>query len=56
MAELRLEDARTLKEANLVLTDFLPRFNQRFWAPAAQAESAYRPVDPEMDLSGVLCI
>lgn len=55
VAELRLEGARTLEEANQVLTNFLPRFNQRFGVPAAQAESAYRPVDPELDLGGVLC-
>ncbi len=39
-----------------MLTDFLPRFNQRFGVPAAQPESAYRAVDPELDLGGVLCI
>jgi hypothetical protein len=56
VAELRLAGASTLEEANQVLTDFLPRFNQRFGVPAAQPESAYRPVDPELDLGGVLCI
>jgi hypothetical protein len=39
-----------------VLTDFLPQFNQRFGVPAAQPASAYRTVDPELDLGGVLCI
>jgi hypothetical protein len=39
-----------------VLSDFLPRFNQRFGVPADQQESAYRPVDPDLDLGGVLCI
>jgi hypothetical protein len=56
VAELRLANASTLKEANQVLTDFLPRFNQRFGVPAAQSASAYRAVDPELDLGGVLCI
>ena len=56
MSELRLAGARTLEEANQVLAEFLPRFNQRFGVPAAQPESAYRPVDPELDLGGVLCI
>ena len=56
MAELRLAGACTLAQANQVLADFLPRFNQRFGVPAAQPESAYRPVDPELDLGGVLCI
>ncbi len=39
-----------------MLADFLPRFNQRFGVPADQPESAYRSVDPEMDLGSVLCI
>ena len=39
-----------------MLAEFLPRFNQRFAVPSAQPESAYRPVDPELDLGGVLCI
>ena len=56
VAELRLAGACTLAEANQVLADFLPRFNQRFGVPADQAESAYRPVNPELDLGGVLCI
>jgi hypothetical protein len=56
VAELRLAGANTLEEANQVLAQFLPRFNQRFGVPAAQPESAYRPVDPELDLGGVLCI
>ncbi len=45
-----------MEEANQVLAQFLPRFNQRFGVPAAQPESAYRPADPELDLGGVLCI
>ena len=56
VAELRLADACTLEEANQVLAEFLPRFNQRFGVPADQPESAYRLVDPELGLGGVLCI
>jgi hypothetical protein len=56
VAELRLAGASTVEEANQVLTDFLPQFNQRFGVPAAQQESAYRPIDPELDLGSVLCI
>lgn len=56
VAELRLAGAGTLAEANQVLADFLPRFNQRFSVPAAQPEPTYRPLDPELDLAGVLCI
>ena len=39
VSELRLADARTLEEANQVLADFLPRFNQRFGVPAAQPKA-----------------
>ena len=56
VSELRLAGASTLAEANQVLSDFLPRFNQRFGVPADQPESAYRPVDLDLDLGGVLCI
>ena len=39
-----------------MLADFLPRFNRRFGVPAEQSEVAYRPLDEELDLAGVLCI
>lgn len=55
MAELRLAGACTMDEANRVLMDFLPRFNERFGVPPAQTISAYRPLDPELDLAAVLC-
>jgi len=56
VAELRLSGASTITEANLVLWDFLPRFNRRFGVPAAQLGQAYRPISLEMDLEGILCI
>jgi hypothetical protein len=56
VAELRLSRASTIMEANLVLWDFLPRFNQRFGVPAAQPEQAYRPISLELNLEGILCI
>ncbi len=55
VSELRLAGARTLAEANDLLQDFLPRFNQRFSVPAAEAPSAYRPRDRELDLTAILC-
>ena len=45
VAELRLAHVETIAEANQVLWDFLPRFNQRFTVPPASEESAYRPLD-----------
>ena len=56
VAELRLAGATTMAEANDVLAKFLPRFNQRFGVPADQPEPVYRPVDPDLDLAGVLCV
>ena len=41
--ELRRAEASTLEEANVVLHNYLPRFNRRFVKPAAQPGSAYRP-------------
>ena len=56
VSELRLSGASNITEANLVLWDFLPRFNRRFGVPAAQPGQAYRPISLELDLEGVLCI
>ena len=55
VAELRLAGARTLTEANDLLQNFLPRFNQRFGVPAAEASCAYRLLDRELDLTAILC-
>jgi transposase len=56
VAELRLSGASTVLEANLVLWDFLPRFNQRFGVPAAQPGQAYRPISQGTDIEGILCV
>ncbi len=46
VSEMRLADARTLDEANKVLVDFLPRFNQRFAVGARETGIAYcKPKD-----------
>ena len=42
VSELRLAGASTLDEANQVLWNFLPRYNQRFAIPATQPGSAFR--------------
>ena len=56
VAELRLAEASSISEANSVLWDFLPRFNERFGVPAAQPGQAYRPISLELDLEGILCV
>ena len=42
VTELRLARATTIDDANRVLDDFLPRFNERFGVPSRDAEAAYR--------------
>ena len=54
VTELRHVAAATITEAQAVLERFLPRFNTRFRVQAVQPESAYRPLDPALDLDAVL--
>lgn len=56
VAELRLAGASSMEEANRVLREFLPRFNQRFGVQAAEPGSAYRQLPEELDIDGVLCM
>ena len=56
VTELRLARATTIDDANSVLDDFLPRFNERFGVPSQHAETAYRVLDPAMCLDTVLCL
>ena len=56
VTELRLAGATTIDDANRVLDDFLPRFNERFRVPPEHAETAYRVLDPGMCLDTVLCL
>jgi transposase len=53
--ELRLAGVTNAEEANRFLAAYLPRFNQEFAVPPAAAGSAYRPLDPTVDLAAVLC-
>ena len=55
VSELRLAGASTIPEANRVLGDFLPRFNERFRVPAQQPGAAYRPLDPDICLDRIFC-
>ena len=53
---MRLAGATTIDDANRVLNDFLPRFNERFRVPPENADTAYRVPDPGMCLDTVLCL
>jgi hypothetical protein len=55
VSELRLAGASTLAEANVVLADFLSRFNARFAVEPAEPGLAYRPLDPDLKLDEVFC-
>jgi len=55
VTELRLAGVSTLTEANRVLWEYLPRYNERFGVPASQAGTAYRPIPSNLELLAVLC-
>ena len=55
VSELRLSDATTIYDANRVLEDFLPRFNNRFKVPPQESEVVYCVVNEGMCLDKVLC-
>ena len=55
VSELRLAGASTIDQANAVLRDFLPRFNNQFRVSAQQSQTAYRPLDPSLHLERILC-
>ena len=55
VTELRLGGATTIEEANVVLKEFIVRFNERFGVPAQHPEAAYRPVGSEVCLDTALC-
>ena len=55
VTELRLAAANSIMEANRVLEQFLPRFNQRFRVPPQHPQPAFRPLNPELRLEQVLC-
>jgi len=54
-SELRIAGARTSEEANRVLWDFLPRFNQRFAVPAREPGLAYRQVPDGFEPDEIFC-
>jgi len=54
-SELRIAGARTKEEANQVLWDFLPRFDQRFAVPARETGSAYRSVSADFKPDEIFC-
>ena len=55
VAELRLAGATTIEQANKVLWNFIPRYNQRFGVAPAKPGSAYRQLPTGVSLHETLC-
>ena len=55
VTELCLSGAATITEANEVLNNFLPRFNEKFGVQAEQDCPAYRSLEQSVSLHGILC-
>ncbi len=55
VSELRLTGVSSIGDANRVLADFLPRFNQRFRVSPLRSDPVYRAIDPQLDLATILC-
>ena len=54
VTELRLAGVSTIDQANLVLKEFLLRFNEKFGVPAQQPKIAYRPLESSVSLAHIL--
>jgi transposase len=54
IAELGLEGAQTLQEANRFLKAFIPRFNRRFALSPRESEKAWRKLPPALDLDRII--
>ncbi len=54
VSELRLAGVKTIEQANQVLWNSLPRYNQRFGVAPAQPGSAYRQLPAGVSLDAVL--
>jgi transposase len=54
-SELRLAGAKTIEEANLVLTGFLPDYNRRFAVTARDPKIAYRRKDKRLKPEEYFC-
>ena len=53
--ELRLAGAKNLEEANKVLEEFIPRYNEKFAKPPADSVSAFRPIPSHLRLEHIFC-
>ena len=53
--ELRLAGIKSIKEANAFLPGFIQRFNTRFAVVPREPQSAYRPLEKDINIDYILC-
>jgi len=53
--ELRLAGIKSIKEANAFLPGFIKRFNARFAVVPREPQSAYRPLEEDINIDYILC-
>lgn len=54
--EMRLAGVSSIREANIFLKGYLPKYNKKFMVMAAGTINMHRAVPVELDLDSVLCI
>ena len=54
--EMRLEDIRTIEDANRFLQDYLQKHNKKFSVKAAKTADLHRAIPKGIDLDRMLCI
>ncbi|MFH1830604.1 MAG: ISNCY family transposase [Pseudomonadota bacterium] len=55
VSELRLANAKTLEEANIVAKKYFKNYNKKFMRQARDKEKAWRPIPENIDLKHILC-
>lgn len=55
-SELRLASAATVEQANEILRRFIPEYHQRFGRVPVRTGSAYRKLDPRLDLDYIFSL
>lgn len=57
IVEFQIHNITTIEEANhFLVNDFIDKFNKKFAVEPTNPESAFRPLDANINLSAILCI
>lgn len=54
--EFKLANIKTMEEANAFLQDYVKMFNKQFSVEPQNQESAFRPLNDDIDLDSILCV